>query len=1138
MTGFVLLRVRAHQLLLAAALLAVLLTTSVLAALAAFSGSIGNAALQSTLRGRAAPAAALVVAGQVPVAKRESADTAAREAASRTFDGLPVSVRKLERSGPYALPRTLQDPAARLGEPDLTHIAALDRSRLALVKGAWPDSTSSDSIDVALPEEAAKRLRIGPGTVLDLTDRLGGPSVKVRITGLYRALDLTDLYWQLDPAGGRGVKTVVFTTYGPLVADPAVLDSGRVTAGETSWLATADFTRVTTDRMEALHAAASAEPAALAADTTGFGGTVSARTSLPTVLEQTGRALLVSRSTLAIVAVQLVLLAAYALLLVARLLSSERSGETELLRARGGSRRRIAWLAAVEALLLAVPAAVVAPLLAGPLTRLLADRTSLGALGVRLDDAPPGQVWLVAALVAVCCAAAVVAPALSTGDGGAVTPRKGRTAALPAPVRAGADVGLLVLAAVAYWQLDRQTGASGTGSGSDTGSSSGSGSGSVTVSGDAGGGALSGDRWGALGIDPLLVAAPALALLAGTVLTLRLLPPTARLAERRAAGGRGLPAALAGWQFSRRPLRGAGPVLLLVLSVAMGMLAIGQSASWDRSQTDRADFRTGTALRVLTEGAADPAQSGQYTSLPGVRSAAPAHRTTTTLAGNRTATVLALDTVHAADGFLLRDDLADRPAGSLLTSLAPKAGPRPGVALPVGSHGLTLDLRRTAPPGTAPAQVTVVVEDRYGIPYRQPLGPLPSDGQPHRLTLDLGGSPGAVPGPGDGLTLTGVELDGRVTDGRGGPQTFAVERLVSLHEGGGERPVDAVRSLTSWSTGYQETSNGRRGNPVPLTGSATATAPYSVGFVAGRPSADPAHPAQEGQEEYGLRITAPLPARPATLPAVATDAFLTTAAAKKGDRVEVSLGGLRLKVTIVDSVRELPTTGAGARTVSATAPSATPDDGGALLIDLHAANRFLTTDPTASLPPTEWWLTTAPGRAVEVARTLRARPDVDPTQVLVRDEAAAELLGDPLGAGPNAALMAVAAAAAALAAVGFAVSAAGSTRERSAEFGVLRALGAPRRQLARLIAAEQGLLVGIGLLVGVALGAVLTRAVVPLIVLTGQAARPVPRVLVELPPGHVALLLAGVATLPLLIVATIALRRTDPAVTLRHQGDQ
>lgn len=1110
MTGFVLLRVRAHRLLLAAALLAVLLTTSVLAALAAFSGSIGDAALQGTLKGRAAPAAALVVSAQVPAAERDGADAATREAAARTFDGLPVDVRKLESSGPYALPRSLQDPGARLGEPDLTHIAALDRSRLTLVKGAWPrDGASGATVDVAVPEEAGKRLRIGPGTVLDLTDRLGGKPVKVRVTGLYRPTDLTDLYWQLDPAGGRGIQTVVFTTYGPLVADPAVLGSGRVTTGETSWLASADFTGVTTGRMDALRASATAEPKALAADASRFGATVTARTSLPTVLEETDRALLVSRSTLMIVAVQLVLLAAYALLLVARLLSSERSGETALLRARGGSRRRIAALAAVEALLLALPAAVIAPLLAGPLTRLLADRSSLDALGLRLDDAPLGQVTLVAALVAVCCAAAVVAPALSTGDGAVVKLRKGRTAALPGPVRAGADVALLLVAAVAYWQLDRQTG--------------------------EGAGALTGDRGGSLGIDPLLVAAPALALLAGTVLTLRLLPPAARLAERRAAGGRGLPAALAGWQFSRRPLGGAGPVLLLVLAVAMGMLAIGQSASWDRSQKDRADFRTGTALRSLTGGAPDPTAPGRYAALPGIASAAPAHRATTDLAENRTATVLALDTRRAADGFLLRADLADRPTSALLTSLAPKDAPRPGLALPAGSRGLALDLRRTAPPGAATVQVTVVLEDRHGVPYRQLLGPLPADGKPHRLALDLGPD-GTGPAAGGVLHLTGVELDGRIADGPGGLQTLAVERLLSLDERGIERPLDSARALGSWTAGYRTTSDGERQDPVPLTRDPGGTAPFSVGYdVEGVSRTD----LFDGPSDFTVRITAPTPAPPTTLRGVASDAFLAAAGARKGDEVEVSLAGLRLRVTIVDSVRELPTTGSGARTASATAHSAaTADDGGALLLDLHAANQYLAHDRTATLPPTEWWLTAAPGRTDEVARALRAHPDTDPGQVLVRDEAAAELLGDPLGAGPNAALMAVAAAAAALAAVGFAVSAAGSTRERSAEFGVLRALGAPRRQLARLIAAEQGLLVGIGLLVGVVLGAVLTRAVVPLVVLTGQATRPVPHVLVELPPGHVALLLTGVAALPLLIVATIALRRTDPAVSLRHQGDQ
>ncbi|MYW09839.1 ABC transporter permease, partial [Streptomyces sp. SID2563] len=399
MTGFVFLRVRAHRLLLAAAVLAVLLTTSVLAALTAFSGSVGDAALRHTLTHRSAVPASLVVSAQLDPDERQPADAAVRKAARETFDGLPVTVRKLEASGPYALPRSLQDPAARRGDPDLTHFASLDRSRVRLTAGRMPAAGAGKSgapVEVALPATAAEALSLKPGARLRLTDRLGGKPADVVITGLYKAADQADPYWQLDELGGRGVRKVVFTTYGPLLTDPAVLGSGRTTSGEVSWLASADFRSVTTDRTAALREAATAGPKKLlAAPEFQDGGT--ARTSLPTVLEQIDRALLVSRSTLTIVAVQLVLLAGYALLLVARLLSSERAGETELLRARGGSRARITWLASVEALLLALPAALVAPLLSGPLTRLLADRSELSRIGLRLDTGVTGQVWLVAA---------------------------------------------------------------------------------------------------------------------------------------------------------------------------------------------------------------------------------------------------------------------------------------------------------------------------------------------------------------------------------------------------------------------------------------------------------------------------------------------------------------------------------------------------------------------------------------------------------------------------------------------------------------------------------------------------------------------------------------------------------------------
>lgn len=67
-------------------------------------------------------------------------------------------------------------------------------------------------------------------------------------------------------------------------------------------------------------------------------GTTAATTELPAILERLDRSLAVSRSTLLVIASQLVLLAGGALLLVARLLSVERAGELRLLRARGASR--------------------------------------------------------------------------------------------------------------------------------------------------------------------------------------------------------------------------------------------------------------------------------------------------------------------------------------------------------------------------------------------------------------------------------------------------------------------------------------------------------------------------------------------------------------------------------------------------------------------------------------------------------------------------------------------------------------------------------------------------------------------------------------------------------------------------------
>ncbi|WP_164540751.1 FtsX-like permease family protein [Streptomyces abyssomicinicus] len=1108
MAGLVTARIRVHRALLAAAFLTVLLTTSVLAALTAYAGALGDASLRHALGDPAAAAeTSLLVRADIGRDGRATADAAVRRAAGETFDGLPVTVRPLIRSGSYALPAAGDGDGAKAreaaGDPDLTHFAALDPAEVRFTSGRAPArdaALGSAPVETALAENAARAMGLSPGDRLTLTDRLGGPSVPVVITGLYRPRDADAPYWRLDELGGRGAATVDFTTYGPLLTDPAVLTSERVSTGPSSWLVSADFASLTTDRLDSLRSASRDGAAALTrsgalGQPEGMGGTTaSAVTGLPAALDRIERSLEVSRSTLLTVAAQLAVPAGCALLLTARLLTAERSGETRLLLARGASRRRLSVLAGAEALLLTLPAAFFGPLLALPLTALMGGQGDLARIGLRPDTslaalAGRPDVWLASAVTALACAAAMTLPALT----GAATAGGGRARALPGPLRAGGDLALVALAVVAYLQLRRESdGASG------------------------------------LGLDPLLIAAPATALLAGTVLTLRLLPPLARLAERLATRGRGAATALAAWQIARRPGRATAPVLLLAPAVALGMLAIGQHASSQRSQDDRADFRAGAQIRVTAPSAAGPGTAETFAAVEGVRSVAPAARTALPMSGDRTATVLALNTREASATLRMRPDLSDGSAAARVAALAPRSAPA-GPVVPEGSTGLRMTARladatgsRAASPAEARpprrgaevtvAEATAVLTDAHGTVFRLPLGELPADTRPHTLTAGLSG--GGAPG---GLTLTGVELV--VTQPPSGARRhlLAVEAVHAVDPAGNDRPLDLA---ADWRASAVVEAADVPGGAAPARPKVLAAGPPVVEYGTGQAPSGISWPTMK------LRLTVDQQV-PEAVPGLATDRFLESSGARVGETLDVALGSATVPVRLTGAVRALPTTGEGVEEGRT---------GGALLLDLGAVNRSLQDLDGSSLTPGEWWLDTAAGEAAGAAAGLRARPELRAGQVLVRDEVAAGLRGDPFGVGPAAALTAAAAAAVVLATVGFAVAAVGSLRERRADLAVLRALGAPRRRLGRAVAAEQAVLVGLALAAGTALGMLLSRAVVPLTLVTSEATRPVPEPLVSLPPGPVALLLAAVAAVPLLTTALLSRRRPSASAALRDEG--
>ncbi|MFE3558129.1 FtsX-like permease family protein, partial [Streptomyces sp. NPDC059193] len=820
------------------------------------------------------------------------------------------------------------------------------------------------------------------------------------------------------------------------------------------------------------------------------------RTELPQLLGELESGQLVARSSLLVGALQLAVLAAAALLLVSQLLTDRQEPERVLLTARGASRGRLGALGAAGSLLLALPAALLAPLLTPPLLGFLSGFGPLSR--VPLDTSGSWLLWPVAAACALGCVALTALPGALRGAGAAALRRSGRRQALVAgAARSGADLALVALAVLAYQQLAQYSGA---GHGPQAPAS------------------------GGLGIDPVLVAAPTLALCAGTLLVLRLLPFAARLGGRLSARGRGLGPALVGWQLARRPRRATGPVLLLVLAVSSGVLALGQHTAWTASQRDQAEFATAGGLRISGSEIAPPGRGGRYAALPGGERVIPVIRTRQELPGGRPAEVLALDAAGVAERVPLRADLRDgRSMRELFAPLAAGNGPAGGVIeLPGHPRRLDLDVTARTPRAAGRPGLGLLLRDRFGMTFRSPMLQLPDTGEA-TLSVDLdalAGAPlGSVAAP---LSLAGLVLSygleagpgyGLEEPGTGGPELpgeLTVRRLaVASAPGGAAVPVPLPAAPPAWTL-----------KPPALSGAAPAAELLPAQDAPGGPALLRVRYRGGTDTVGGVQLgLLPGPAPAAEVPGIATRGYLGAVGAAVGDLVPVPLGGGSVPVRITAAVGSLPVAGDTA-----------------LAVDLAAAGRLLAADTGRELPPPdEWWLPAAPSgdpAPAAAAAELRAGPGTQRAEL--REEVAAALLEDPLSAGPQSALAALAVACAVLAAIGFGASAAAAGRERAREFAVLTALGAPRRALGRTAAAENGVLVGLGTAVGLGLGAAIVHLVVPLVVLTPAARRPVPEVLVDLPAVQTLLMAAAIAAVPLLS-AVIGGRRDRTARGAAHR---
>jgi FtsX-like permease family len=1087
-----------HGVVLAAAALAVLLSATVLAAIASLADRSVEGGIQQRLAGN--PATTVQVMAHYRAAGMRDADTAIRSALGRVFGDVPHTTYPALRT-PSSLSSefaVLRPDGARRGA-SVTLVALPDASRHArLLSGHWPRATAPGApVETALNRTVAARTGLHPGDLfaINLTRdkrlqlRVSGlwtpsPTDPGVLAGLASTFDTVDSIALLSREGFTAQPGLTADTLAEWIAAP---DTARLRLGQVTPLRdrAADFANSDTG-ISVFHGARPPLEG------------VHADSALPSEIDDLAAPMAVARAGIDIPGTLLAALATAALVLTARQFARSRAAEVALMGARGAGTARLVGGTAVQWALVAVPAAVAAPFLAGPLL------DGLHRAGL-LDGGLPGTAATTAGVLAALLALAVhgvavlVPTAVQAADHRAGLRLRLRGPRAAAFQRAGTDLALAAVAVLGWLQLRQYR--------------------TPVASGGVSG----------VSVDPVLVLAPVLMTTAATLLSLRLLPLAAPLIDRAARRGSGLVLPLGGWQVGRRAAGHAGPALLMTLALAVAALSTTALGILDRGATDQAAFATGADVKVVPQpdgGQAPPVQQRHavYAALPGVRAVTPvtdmgltAGDTPVDVEGVNTAAVLATQHSTAGAGQVpaIRSDLTGRPAAGLLARLGAQV-PAHGIAVPGRPTELPLTVRLSAD-GVAsgqevPVRLTLTVEDADGLPSTLTV-PLPvTGGSPYRVSLPLTGGGRAGAARQYPLRVTGMSLN---MIGAHARRTYHLTVAVPgvAPSGGVWRDLtnDINAPADAGCPGLKPGDNAV--DPPVLCTSTTHPGELFHGVLRG-PDTTVRLPV------WQIDLSPAHHGTPPPVPALADDTLTATGQFTVGDTVTLTrTDATRVTVRIIGRIGAVPGFGR---------------DRGHLLVDSRVLAAHLSAQGLAQPPDTFWWLS---ARGGATAAALHADPSLG--AVTTAGQARAALTHDPLRSGTRSVLLLCLVLAPAFAVVGFTLHTAMSARTRRREFALLRAIGVRRRQLAALLWTEQLWIALLAVVLGTVLGTALAVVIMPLVTVDDTGAPVYPRLLPDVPYLGVTLVALLTAAL---IVATVtllsrALARIDLVRTLRA-GDE
>ncbi|MBM3957821.1 MAG: hypothetical protein FJ313_07205, partial [Gemmatimonadetes bacterium] len=431
-------------------------------------------------------------------------------------------------------------------------------------------------VEAAAYAPRAQRLGVGAGDALEASSIVRGEGlVRVRVTALFVENDRTEEYWLgtpslfLEPgAPVEGEEEPLLLFVGEEAMFRGVGPQNRGIPATGWW-----FVHTDAGLLREM------SPAAIVKAVEAFEDSVSLGLPRPTVATQLSPAFKAFQQRLLYARVPMVLIAAltlgvvaYYLAMVAGMLAERRGDEASMLRARGMSAGQMLRTSAVEAVwtigLPVLGAPFLAALAVAQLGRLPAYRgiTAGGTLPVTLS----WEAFAWAAGAGAAAFAVLAVPAVLRARMGPAAARQAAARPERSPFfqRYYIDAVVLALGGLVWWELDTR--------------------GSLVAS------SAGGER----AVDLTLVFAPALFLVGVALLFLRAFPLLLR-APTWAAGRLGAAWTTLGfWRLARSPFWYSWPVLLLVLSAGLAVLAGTAASTLERSSAERISYATATDLHV------------------------------------------------------------------------------------------------------------------------------------------------------------------------------------------------------------------------------------------------------------------------------------------------------------------------------------------------------------------------------------------------------------------------------------------------------------------------------------------------------------------------------------------------------------